>query len=105
MSDVESFRAETRDWLEAHCPESMRLPLESADDLEWGGSQSEGRTDDRKRWLDAMGERGWICPTWSVEYGGAGLDAEHTVEAARLERARRLAQRVRAPLLVVRARR
>ncbi len=76
MSDVESFRAETRDWLEAHCPESMRLPLESADDLEWGGSQSEGRTDDRKRWLDAMGERGWICPTWSVEYGGAGLDAE-----------------------------
>ena len=87
MSEIESFRAETRDWLEANCPASMCGPLQSADELEWGGRQAQGRTDDRKRWLDAMGERGWICPSWPVEYGGAGLDDEHArVLSAELRR-------------------
>lgn len=77
MSDIEHFRSETRDWLEANCPAAMRGPLGSTDDLEWGGRGAQGRTDDSKRWLDAMGERGWICPDWPAEYGGAGLDPEH----------------------------
>jgi len=76
LSELEAFRSEIRDWLEANCPTSMRQPIESIDDLEWGGLRTKGRDDDKKRWLDAMGERGFICPTWPTEYGGAGLDPE-----------------------------
>jgi alkylation response protein AidB-like acyl-CoA dehydrogenase len=77
MSDLDTFRSETREWLEASCPPSLRTPISSIDDLEWGGRRAAGRTDDKKRWLDAMAGRGWICPTWPVEYGGAGLDRGH----------------------------
>lgn len=77
MSELETFRSEARDWLEASCPEATRRPIQSTDDLEWGGRRAQGRTDDSKRWLDRMAERGWVCPHWPVEYGGAGLDAEH----------------------------
>ena len=73
MSDLETFRADTRAWLEENCPASLRSGG-SIDDLEWGGRRRQGDTDDKKKWLDAMGEKGWICPTWPTEYGGAGLD-------------------------------
>ena len=87
MSELEAFRSDTREWLEANCPESMRTPIESIDDLEWGGLRTRGRTDDKKRWLDAMGERGFICPTWPTEYGGAGLDKDQAkVLSAELRR-------------------
>ena len=35
--DLESFRAETRAWLEANCPAEMREPVRSEDDAYWGG--------------------------------------------------------------------
>ncbi len=73
MSDLETFREETRSWLEANCPASMREPVESPDEIEWGGRSAEGRTDDKKIWLDRMGEKGWTCPSWPAEYGGGGL--------------------------------
>ncbi len=76
MSDLESFRQETRRWLEENCPESMRQPLAGADDIEWGGRAAQGRSDDKKLWLDRMGEKGWTCPTWSAEYGGGGLSRD-----------------------------
>ena len=31
MSDLNAFRNETRDWLEANCPESMRTPMSQGD--------------------------------------------------------------------------
>ena len=37
MSDLDSFRAETRAWLEANCPAEMREPIRSEDDVCWGG--------------------------------------------------------------------
>ena len=76
MSDREDFQQEVRSWIEANCPESMRTTMTSADDMEWGGRAAEGRTDDRKVWLDRMGEKGWTCPTWPSEYGGGGLDSD-----------------------------
>ena len=72
MADLETFREETRRWLEANAPASMRTPPRSPDDLCWGGRKTR-YPDDVKRWLDVMAERGWTAPTWPREYGGGGL--------------------------------
>ena len=37
MSDLEQFRRETRNWLEANCPPEMRRPMTSDEDTFWGG--------------------------------------------------------------------
>ncbi|NCA01764.1 MAG: acyl-CoA dehydrogenase, partial [Sphingomonadaceae bacterium] len=37
MTDLETFRKETRAWLEANCPPEMREPVKSEDDGCWGG--------------------------------------------------------------------
>src|SRR5437016_1204511 len=72
MADLESFREETRRWLVANAPASMYTPPQSPDDICWGGRRTR-YTDDVKRWLDVMAERGWTAPTWPREYGGGGL--------------------------------
>lgn len=73
MSDLETFRAETRDWLEKNCPESMRQPVRSDEETVWGGRNATYPNPDAKLWLDRMAERGWTTPTWPAEYGGGGL--------------------------------
>jgi acyl-CoA dehydrogenase len=77
MSDLESFRLETRDWLEENCPKSMRTPYESDDDICWGGRNAKFTSDEQRLWLQRMASRGWTVPTWPAEYGGGGLDREH----------------------------
>lgn len=76
MSNLETFRTETRDWLEANCPDSMRTPIKSEKDICWGGRRFEFASDDQKVWLERMSSRGWTCPTWPEEYGGGGLSKE-----------------------------
>ena len=76
MSELEQFRQETRDWLEANCPESMRTPARSEGDAYWGGRDPEMNHPDQKVWADRMGERGWTTPEWPKEYGGGGLSKE-----------------------------
>ena len=44
MSDLETFRAETRAWLEANCPAEVRGPIESEADVIWGGRNAVFRT-------------------------------------------------------------
>ena len=73
MSDLERFRAETREWLEANCPASMRTPM-TEDEAVWGGRNATFANPDSKLWLDRMAERGWTAPTWPKAYGGGGLD-------------------------------
>ncbi len=77
MSNLESFRLESRDWLEENCPQSMRTPYESDDDMCWGGRNAKFTSDDQRLWLQRMASRGWTVPTWPAEYGGGGLDREH----------------------------
>ncbi len=72
MADLESFREETRKWLLANAPASMRIPAQSSDELCWGGKKA-SYPPDVKRWLDVNVERGFTAPTWPREYGGAGL--------------------------------
>ena len=72
MSDLQTFREETRSWLEANCPPEMRKP----GDVAWGGRNAQFSHPDQEVWLQRMGEKGWTCPTWPSEYGGGGLSKE-----------------------------
>lgn len=87
MPDLDSFRAETRAWLEENCPPSARGDAR-------GDSRGDARGDSRgsgyvpigsskielepdtRLWLDRMVERGWTVPTWPKQYGGAELDKD-----------------------------
>ena len=74
LDELADFRAETRAWLEANCPPSMRTPLPE-DERVWGGRNPVFRNPDSRRWFERMVARGWTVPTWPVEYGGGGLTA------------------------------
>ncbi len=78
MSDLDTFRAETRAWLEANCPPEMRQPVQSEDDICWGGRNWTFKNEAQKQWLDAMAGRGWTVPDWPKDYGGGGLSPEET---------------------------
>jgi acyl-CoA dehydrogenase len=73
---LDSFRQETRDWLEANCPPEMRTPLQGDDDQCWGGRKFRFQSDAQRLWLERMGARGWTVPTWPKAYGGGGLSKE-----------------------------
>jgi alkylation response protein AidB-like acyl-CoA dehydrogenase len=94
MSDLATFREDTRRWLDEHAPPSMRTPPRSADEVCWGGRK--GRyPDDVRRWLAIMAERGWTAPAWPREYGGGGLAKEEAKVLAE-EMAK---QKLRPPLI------
>ncbi|UZK69912.1 acyl-CoA dehydrogenase family protein [Sphingomonas sp. S1-29] len=72
MTDLATFRSETRAWLEANCPPEMRAPVRSDKDICWGGRNPDFQPGQRE-WLEAMASRGWTVPDWPTEYGGGGL--------------------------------
>jgi acyl-CoA dehydrogenase len=73
---LESFRSETRAWLEANCPREMREPFRSDEDACWAGRKWVFRSDAQRSWLERMAEKGWTAPEWPREYGGGGLSRE-----------------------------
>ena len=77
-TDLDTFRADTRAWLDANCPPEMREPVRSEKDAVWGGRDQSALTPAQKQWMDAMGQRGWTVPDWPTEYGGGGLSAAET---------------------------
>jgi acyl-CoA dehydrogenase len=78
MSDLETFRAETRAWLEANCPSEMREPVRDESDACWGGRNPTFKSPAQKQWLDVMAAKGWTVPDWPKAYGGAGLTPEES---------------------------
>ena len=76
MSTTDEFRKETRAWLEANCPPSMRTPTPEGG-LVFGGRHISFQSEDQRLWFERMRDKGWFCPEWPVEYGGAGLSAEY----------------------------
>ena len=78
MTDPDTFRADTRAWLETNCPPEMRRPVASDADLCWGGRRFSPSCPEQKQWLDAMAERGWTVPDWPTQYGGGGLSPGET---------------------------
>jgi acyl-CoA dehydrogenase len=82
MSNVETFRAETRAWLAENCPPRARGPGY----IPIGSTRIELEPDTRV-WLERMAEKGWTVPTWPKEYGGAELEREeYTVLIDELKR-------------------
>jgi alkylation response protein AidB-like acyl-CoA dehydrogenase len=73
MSDLDAFRAETRAWLEASSPESLRgLEVDELSGV-WGGRNPTFDHPDQEIWLELAVERGFTAPTWPREYGGGGF--------------------------------
>jgi alkylation response protein AidB-like acyl-CoA dehydrogenase len=71
MKNLETFRSETRAWLEENCPPGARGP----GTIPIGSTKIELDTDTRL-WLERMAEKGWTVPTWPKAYGGAELERE-----------------------------
>jgi len=71
-NSLQSFREETRAWLEENCPPGARGPGE----IPWGSTKLPIGDPDTALWLARMAEKGWTVPTWPREYGGAGLTRE-----------------------------
>jgi acyl-CoA dehydrogenase len=71
--DLENFRKETREWLEANCPASMRTGNMDMFDAYWGGKKAQFESEDQKVWFERMLEKGWTVPYWDKKYGGGEL--------------------------------
>ena len=71
MANLDDFRQETRDWLEANCPAGAREP----GPVPWGSTKIE-LDDASKQWLERTASRGWTVPSWPKEYGGAELSPD-----------------------------
>src|SRR5882672_7044545 len=66
------FRAEVRAWLTAHVPAGItRTPADAADSL--------ARYRELRALGRQLGERGWLYPRAPTQYGGGGLDVDHTI--------------------------
>ena len=95
MADLDTFRRDTRAWLEANAPASMRAPLGEHEEPCWGGRNPIFPSPDVKRWLEVMAARGWTAPTWPAAYGGGGLSRDE----ARVLAQEMAALRLRPPLV------
>jgi acyl-CoA dehydrogenase len=78
MSELESFRAEIRDWIEANCPPEMRSPANGDGEICWGGRNFVFKNDAQKLWMVRCAEKGLTVPDWPKDCGGAGLSVQET---------------------------
>jgi alkylation response protein AidB-like acyl-CoA dehydrogenase len=67
-TELESFRAEARKFIEANFPKSLK-GKDSLGFFEGFGSKDA----DFLKWKEAMGNKGWGVPTWPAQWGGGGL--------------------------------
>jgi len=58
-----AFRDEVRAWLDANLPDDLRLRVARHERMS---------KDDFQRWHGILAARGWIAPTWPIEWGGTG---------------------------------
>ncbi|WP_293676260.1 acyl-CoA dehydrogenase family protein [uncultured Phenylobacterium sp.] len=70
--DVETFRTEVRDWLEANFPKA----LAGKPELQLAKLQAQPETPEATAWRKALGAKGWGVPHWPKEVGGGGLSRE-----------------------------
>lgn len=71
-SELDAFRNEARDWLDANVPAGIRGDRDAGLRLFASGGAPEG---DHLVWKQRMGAKGWGVPTWPKAYGGGGLTA------------------------------
>ena len=69
-TELETFRAEARAWLEENCPKSIRRD----DEVDWETAMIPvAASEDAKLWKERIVAKGWGTPTWPKQYGGGGL--------------------------------
>ncbi len=74
MPDLDAFRAEAADWLDANAPQAIRgLHVNPESGGTWGGRRPIFDHPEMKTWLEVAADKGWTAPTWPTEYGGGGL--------------------------------
>ena len=61
MDNLEQFRTETREWLDANCPDDMRQPMRSEDDQCWGGRNWVFASEGQQLWMERMAAKGEDC--------------------------------------------
>jgi alkylation response protein AidB-like acyl-CoA dehydrogenase len=71
-ADLDAFRKQARDWLEANYPASLRKDPDRAT-AQLMVEERVKRDEDVDRWRERIGEQGWGTPTWPKKYGGGGL--------------------------------
>jgi len=69
-SELDAFRAEAREWLEANYPQSLRADPEAGQRIMMGGVEPTG---DHLVWKQRMADKGWGTPTWPKKYGAGEL--------------------------------
>ena len=68
-ADLDAFRKEVREWVEANFPASLKgKPNPMA-----GEGRADAPSADHEAWRKAVGSKGWGTPTWPKAYGGGGL--------------------------------
>ena len=67
MAELDEFRAQTRQWLEANAPEAIAGLVMTEANGNWGGRRATFEPPEMKTWLERMAERGWTAPTWPRE--------------------------------------
>jgi len=67
--EVETFRAEAREWLAANFPKALAHDASA----QLAKLQARPESDEARDWRLALGKKGWGTPTWPKEYGGGGL--------------------------------
>jgi alkylation response protein AidB-like acyl-CoA dehydrogenase len=67
-TDLEAFRAEAREWLQANFPPSLKGKSGMM-----MGEDGPADGNDYGKWKKAMGDKGWGTPTYPRQYGGGGL--------------------------------
>jgi alkylation response protein AidB-like acyl-CoA dehydrogenase len=72
---LETFREETRAWLDENCPPGARGPGPISN----GSSRITIDDPDTRLWLERMIEKGWTVPSWPKEYGGGALTKDEYV--------------------------
>jgi len=73
VSSLDSFRQETREWLEENCPQSMRSPMTNVEnDQCWGGRKWTFKSEDQKLWMERMGAKGWTSGRLRVKIRNCG---------------------------------
>jgi alkylation response protein AidB-like acyl-CoA dehydrogenase len=71
-SDVETFRAEAREWLEANFPKSLANDFTA----QMANLQAQPESPEALKWRRAMGAKGWGTPVWPKAIGGGGLSRD-----------------------------
>ena len=60
------FRKDVRDWIEANFPAENRRKMDAGEHL---------TKEDILSWHRILNNKGWLTPSWPVEYGGTGWDS------------------------------